>query len=70
MKLFSRITIVLLAAIISIAWFLPQEKITVYLIGDSTCANKPLDDNPERGWGQLFQNFFTSDVITGIANSG
>ncbi|MBI3123785.1 MAG: rhamnogalacturonan acetylesterase [Ignavibacteriales bacterium] len=63
MKLFSRITIVLLAAIISIAWFLPQEKITVYLIGDSTCANKPLDDNPERGWGQLFPNFFTSDVI-------
>lgn len=29
---------------------------TLFLIGDSTCANKKLDkENPERGWGQLFQ---------------
>jgi len=35
----------------------------VYLIGDSTCANKQLDDNPERGWGQLIPNFFSEDVV-------
>lgn len=28
---------------------------TLFLVGDSTCANKKLDkENPERGWGQLF----------------
>ncbi len=32
------------------------------MIGDSTMADKPLDDNPERGWGQLFPTFFDSTV--------
>lgn len=36
----------------------------VYLIGDSTCATKKLDkENPERGWGQMFQPLFDADVI-------
>lgn len=26
-------------------------------------ANKPLEDNPERGWGQLFQPYFTDQVV-------
>ncbi len=30
----------------------------LFLIGDSTMADKPLFDNPERGWGQLLQMFF------------
>ncbi|MCX7876466.1 MAG: rhamnogalacturonan acetylesterase [Melioribacteraceae bacterium] len=42
--------------------FLIQEKPTIYLIGDSTCADKPLDDNPEHGWGQVFHNFFSDDI--------
>jgi DNA sulfur modification protein DndE len=44
------------------AFMLPPNKPTIYLIGDSTCANKPLDDNPERGWGQLFPNYFTGEI--------
>ena len=40
----------------------PERKATVFLIGDSTMANKPVDDNPERGWGQLFPEYFTGDV--------
>lgn len=33
-----------------------QSQTTLFLVGDSTCANKKLDkENPERGWGQLFQ---------------
>ncbi len=36
--------------------------ITVFMIGDSTMADKPLEDNPERGWGQIFPEFFTDDV--------
>lgn len=39
-----------------------QEKVTIYLAGDSTMANKPLEDNPERGWGQIFPRFFSSEV--------
>lgn len=30
---------------------------TLYLIGDSTMANKANPDFPERGWGQLFARF-------------
>lgn len=36
----------------------------VYLIGDSTCADKDLEkQNPERGWGQLFRAFFDGEVV-------
>ena len=35
----------------------PVEKtdtVTIFMIGDSTMANKPLDkENQERGWGQM-----------------
>lgn len=32
----------------------PTDSITVFMIGDSTMANKPLkDENQERGWGQM-----------------
>ena len=36
----------------------------VYLIGDSTCATKKLDkQNPERGWGHMFQPLFDETVV-------
>lgn len=38
-------------------------KPAIFMIGDSTMANKPLEDNPERGWGQLFPQFFEKDII-------
>jgi lysophospholipase L1-like esterase len=41
---------------------IPSDPITIYMIGDSTMADKPTDDNPERGWGQLFPIFFDSTV--------
>ncbi len=41
---------------------LPNNKPTLFLIGDSTCANKPLEDNPERGWGQLLPQFLNKDI--------
>lgn len=41
-----------------------QRPTHVYLIGDSTCANKNLEkQNPERGWGQLFRAFFDETVV-------
>ncbi len=36
---------------------------TIFMIGDSTMANKPLDgNNQERGWGQMLSGFFTDDI--------
>ncbi|WP_455497379.1 pectinesterase family protein [Coprobacter sp.] len=35
----------------------------IYMIGDSTMADKPLSGgNPERGWGQMLPGFFTPNV--------
>lgn len=40
-----------------------QERITVYLIGDSTMANKAVSAFPETGWGMPFANMFDSGVV-------
>ncbi|MEO7769238.1 MAG: glycosyl hydrolase family 28 protein [Ferruginibacter sp.] len=58
--------IVLLISFNGLAFLMPAKKPTIFLIGDSTCANKPVEDNPERGWGQLLPNFFTNEI--GIQN--
>ncbi len=39
-----------------------EESIRIFMIGDSTMADKPTYDNPERGWGQLLPQFFDSSV--------
>ncbi|MDR0988382.1 MAG: GDSL-type esterase/lipase family protein [Prevotellaceae bacterium] len=40
-----------------------KPKITVFMIGDSTMANKSLEGgNPERGWGHVLPGFFTEDI--------
>jgi lysophospholipase L1-like esterase len=37
--------------------------ITIHAIGDSTMANKPNpEENPERGWVQMFSGFLTNSV--------
>nr|WP_294782932.1 rhamnogalacturonan acetylesterase [uncultured Flavobacterium sp.] len=39
------------------------QKTTLYCIGDSTMANKKdPDKNPEHGWAQVLQSFFTSNI--------
>ena len=41
-----------------------REPVTVFLIGDSTMADKPNPDtNPERGWGQLLPQFLREEVV-------
>lgn len=42
---------------------LPPKKITVYLIGDSTIADKTPRTFPETGWGTPFKTFFDSSVV-------
>ena len=37
---------------------------TMFMIGDSTMANKSLSDgNPERGWGHVLGGFFSEDIV-------
>ncbi|MDE6080421.1 MAG: rhamnogalacturonan acetylesterase [Duncaniella sp.] len=41
----------------------PADTLTVFMIGDSTMANKPLDkENQERGWGQMLSMHLTGPV--------
>lgn len=40
-----------------------QNKVTVFLIGDSTCANKKPHERPETGWGEMLSLYFNSSVI-------
>ncbi|WP_158729872.1 MULTISPECIES: rhamnogalacturonan acetylesterase [unclassified Flavobacterium] len=40
------------------------QKTTIYIIGDSTMANKEApEQNPERGWGQMLPTFFSDNVV-------
>lgn len=40
-----------------------QRKVTVFMIGDSTMADRETDnDNQERGWGQMLPCFFSDEV--------
>ena len=40
-----------------------KRPITIFMIGDSTMANKPLNgNNQERGWGQMLSGFFSDDI--------
>ena len=41
----------------------PRKKVTVYLIGDSTMADKRASAFPETGWGTPFKTFFDSSVV-------
>ncbi|MFO7657755.1 MAG: rhamnogalacturonan acetylesterase [Bacteroidales bacterium] len=40
-----------------------QRPVHIFMIGDSTMADKKPEGKPEIGWGQVLQLFFTSDVI-------
>lgn len=39
-----------------------EDKPRIFLIGDSTCANKNPYDEPETGWGQVFSSLFTDAI--------
>jgi DNA sulfur modification protein DndE len=38
------------------------ENVVIYMIGDSTMADKPLMGNPERGWGQLLRIYCMPNI--------
>ena len=43
--------------------FAQKSPITVYLAGDSTCANKAADKRPETGWGEYLQIHFDETKV-------
>ena len=53
--------LILCLSLVMISAFRPRP-ITIFMVGDSTMANKPTtganEDNQERGWGQMLQQFF------------
>ncbi len=60
-KILGALTVLLIA--ITAIHFIGHNKVRIYLIGDSTMANKKLADNPERGWGQMFPMYFNENVV-------
>lgn len=42
--------------------FQPKQTVNIYMVGDSTMANKKPENEPERGWGQMLPEFFSADV--------
>ena len=53
-----------LLAIFLFSAFTSDKTITIFMIGDSTMANKPIaGDNQERGWGHVLGGFFTEDIV-------
>ncbi len=58
-KLFILSSLVLLLS----AFTADKPGITIFMIGDSTMANKSLvGGNPERGWGQMLPGFLSEDI--------
>lgn len=55
-------TLTAISILFLLAFTLPTKKIKVYLIGDSTMANKEIKAYPETGWGMPFKYFFDSAV--------
>lgn len=63
MKKAIQIASVILILISIIAFRLvQQDEIVIYLVGDSTCAEKDADAFPEMGWGVPFVTFFNAQV--------
>lgn len=48
-----------------------QRPVHIFMIGDSTMSNKETETEPERGWGQMLQLFFTDKVkVSNHARNG
>jgi lysophospholipase L1-like esterase len=62
MKLLKKYSILVICTIALVSWT-RQAPVKVYMIGDSTMANKKPEVFPETGWGQVFNEYFTKDVV-------
>ncbi|WP_443937494.1 rhamnogalacturonan acetylesterase [Pedobacter sp. MW01-1-1] len=60
MRLFNYLGLALVLTLFSFTQ--TQKQTTVYIIGDSTAANKSSKAYPETGWGMKLQSFFKDEV--------
>ncbi|NUN70650.1 MAG: hypothetical protein HUU02_13185 [Bacteroidetes bacterium] len=56
------LTVIAVLLLLLAAGFMAQPQYRIFLVGDSTMADKPLIDNPEHGWGQMFPLFLSKNV--------
>lgn len=64
MKRIRFLIIPLLLVVFFLSAFKEDNKIRIFMIGDSTMANKDIRGGKlERGWGMMLKNFFTDDVV-------
>lgn len=56
------LALVVLSGILASFTFI-QKKSIIYIIGDSTAANKQPKAYPETGWGMELQSFFNSEIV-------
>ena len=55
--------VLVLGSSILASFTLIQKKTTIYIIGDSTAANKQPKAYPETGWGMELQSFFKPEIV-------
>lgn len=56
-------TLFSLCALLLLTTSAGKKKVTLYMVGDSTMADKTeLEISPERGWGQLFPSYLTDNI--------
>lgn len=55
----------ILTSLLLLSFVVPEDRpVTIFMIGDSTMANKPLDkENQERGWGQALPAHLTGNIV-------
>jgi lysophospholipase L1-like esterase len=59
----AQMKIALVTLIVAFLGIAAKAQITVYLAGDSTCANKTADKRPETGWGEMLQQHFDAAKV-------
>lgn len=62
MKQIKTLLILILTAFVVLS-FKSSDKVNIWMIGDSTMANKQADKAPETGWGMVMNEFVTENVI-------
>lgn len=61
-KLLSKLGVVAMLVSLLFTMTSSNKTFTIFMIGDSTMANKDIKKGPERGWGMALQGFFTENV--------
>ncbi len=62
-KLISKISVVAVMVSLLFTMTSSNKQVTIFMIGDSTMANKDIKKGQERGWGMALQGFFTENIL-------